>query len=218
MSRAKILAKVACALHAAPEPTRGLAVEARLAEPLRAPALARTRVSKADLAALFKSYLSAQGVDLIELDAASDIPAAIARYLSACGLPVRLRSGRNPYFEQLPWASVPALTYKTGPARPDDIAGLSLALAGVAETGTLVLASGPRDPVTLAFVPDAHVVVVSRATIVGSYEDACALIEGPLPRTINLISGPSRTGDIGGRIVMGAHGPRRLAVLIVGAG
>jgi L-lactate dehydrogenase complex protein LldG len=90
----------------------------------------------------------------------------------------------------------------------------------VAETGTLVLASGPHNPVTLAFVPDTHLVVVRNETIVGGYEEACKLVEaelGPsvLPRTLNLISGPSRTGDIGGRIVMGAHGPRRLAVILV---
>jgi L-lactate dehydrogenase complex protein LldG len=68
-------------------------------------------------------------------------------------------------------------------------------------------------------VPDTHVVVGRASTIVGAYEQACALVaaEGTvrLPRTLNLISGPSRTGDIGGRIVMGAHGPRRLAVILV---
>jgi L-lactate dehydrogenase complex protein LldG len=38
-----------------------------------------------------------------------------------------------------------------------------------------------------------------------------------MPRSLNLISGPSRTGDIGGRIVLGAHGPRRLCIVIVGS-
>jgi L-lactate dehydrogenase complex protein LldG len=81
-----------------------------------------------------------------------------------------------------------------------------------------VLASGAENPVTLAFVPDTHIVVMRASAIVGAYEQACALVAGErglLPRTLNLISGPSRTGDIGGRIVMGAHGPRRLAVILV---
>jgi L-lactate dehydrogenase complex protein LldG len=92
-------------------------------------------------------------------------------------------------------------------------------VAGVAETGTLVLASGPDNPVTLTFVPDTHVVVVEAQTIVGSYEEAVMRLLrelGQLPRTLNLVSAPSRTGDIGGKIVMGAHGPRRLAVVLVG--
>ena len=41
---------------------------------------------------------------------------------------------------------------------------------------------------------------------------------GTMPRTLNLVTGASRTGDIGGRIVMGAHGPRRVAVFLLGNG
>ena len=59
-------------------------------------------------------------------------------------------------------------------------------------------------------------------TIVGSYEEACAhgagRAGGAMPRTLNLVTGASRTGDIGGKIVMGAHGPRRLAIFLLGNG
>jgi L-lactate dehydrogenase complex protein LldG len=83
-----------------------------------------------------------------------------------------------------------------------------------------MLASGPENPVTLAFLPEVHLVVLRKEAIVGAYEEALARIGaelGPLslPRTLNLVTGPSRTGDIGGRIVMGAHGPKRLAVILV---
>jgi len=127
-----------------------------------------------------------------------------ARY-SSRGLALRVRTGSDPLFAALPWTKAPA----------------PRALAGVAETGTLVLASGPHNPTTLALLPETHLVVVRRAAIVGSYEDAVALVAGELgsarlPHTLNLISGASRTGDIGGRIVMGAHGPRRLAVILLG--
>ena len=97
---------------------------------------------------------------------------------------------------------------------------MSRAVAGVAETGTLALASGADNPVTLGFLPDTHIVVLRADTIVGSYEAACALVraaaDGAMPRTLNLVTGASRTGDIGGKIVMGAHGPRRLAVVLLG--
>jgi L-lactate dehydrogenase complex protein LldG len=91
----------------------------------------------------------------------------------------------------------------------------------VAETGTLVLASSAANPASLAFLPEFHLVAVPRDGIVASFEDAFARLRaraGPdrFPRAVNLVSGPSRTGDIGGRIVKGAHGPRRLAVLVYG--
>ena len=103
-----------------------------------------------------------------------------------------------------------ALAVQTGPAQsPTTAPGLSRALAGVAETGTLVLASGADNPVTLAFVPDTHLVVVAaprRSSAATRMRWRCWQPElGPavLPRTLNFISGPSRTGDIGGQIVHG---------------
>jgi L-lactate dehydrogenase complex protein LldG len=84
----------------------------------------------------------------------------------------------------------------------------------------MLIASGADNPVTVNFLPETHVVVVRAEDIVGSYEDAWAMIrrrfgEREMPRTVNMISGPSRTGDIGGKLVMGAHGPRRMCVIIV---
>ena len=84
-----------------------------------------------------------------------------------------------------------------------------------------MIAAGGDNPVTLAFLPATHVIVVEREAIVGSYEEAIELTrqkfgEAGMPRTLNYISGPSRTADIGGKIVIGAHGPRNLCVVIVG--
>ena len=74
---------------------------------------------------------------------------------------------------------------------------------------------------TLAFLPELHIVVLGEENIVATMEEALASVGEPgdaprLPRTVNLISGASRTGDIGGRLVMGAHGPRQLVLLLVG--
>ena len=108
-----------------------------------------------------------------------------------------------------------------GAADGDDRAGLSRAVAAAAETGTLVLVSGADNPTTLAFLPEAHTVLVRRGDIVPCYEDAFDRLraiygEGALPRSVNLISGPSRTADIEQTIVRGAHGPKRLHVVILG--
>jgi L-lactate dehydrogenase complex protein LldG len=221
MSRATILASIRAALCANPEDeSRRRAVEARLAEPVRHIVPARSRRPTPELAEAFKAFLRSQGTDLIAVAEPGEIPGAIAGYLRAHDKPLRVRRGSDPYLAALPWRSEPELAVEEGPAKPDDGAGLSRAVAGVAETGTLMLASGPENPVTLAFLPEVHLVVLRKEAIVGAYEDALALVEAELgasilPRTLNLVSGPSRTGDIGGRIVMGAHGPKRLAVILV---
>jgi hypothetical protein len=102
----------------------------------------------------------------------------------------------------------------------DGFAALTHAEAAVAETGTLVLASSAVSPASLAFLPEVHLVAVRRETIAASFEETfaahAAASPARLPRAINLVSGPSRTGDIGGRIVKGAHGPRRLCVILYG--
>jgi L-lactate dehydrogenase complex protein LldG len=99
--------------------------------------------------------------------------------------------------------------------------GLSHAVAGIAETGTLMLASGPENPVTITFLPETSIVVLRASDLVGPYEPAFDRIRerygrGIMPRTLNFVSGASRTADVGGRLVMGAHGPRRFCVVIVG--
>jgi len=222
MSRDAIFDRIRGALGADPANLeRRSAIAARLAEPPQHLVPAIARQPGAQLLARFKSTLRSRATDLVAVAAPQEIPSAIARYLSAHDLPLRVRAGSDPYLTALPWPSTPNLTFETGPAQAGEGVGLSHAVAGVAETGTLVLASGADNPVTLAYVPDTHLVVIDISAIVGSYEDAIQRVAatcgvGTLPRTLNLISGASRTGDIGGRIVMGAHGPRRLAVFIVG--
>ncbi len=174
-----------------------------------------------DRIALFRSYLEGQQATVIEVGAAADVPQTVARYLGERGLPAAIRMGSDARLASMPWASNIGLTVSQGAAEPDDATGLHHALAGIAETGTLVIAAGRDNPVTLAFLPATHIIVVAREAIVGSYEEANALVRhqfgaGGMPRTLNYVSGPSRTADIGGKIVIGAHGPRSLCVVIVG--
>ena len=98
---------------------------------------------------------------------------------------------------------------------------MSRAVVAAAETGTLFLVSGTDNPTTLNFLPEAQTILIAASDIVGSYEEAWDRVraiygQGTLPRTVNLISGPSRTADIEQTIVRGAHGPSRLLVLILG--
>jgi L-lactate dehydrogenase complex protein LldG len=216
-----MLDRIRAGLHVEPRDTqRQSAVRERLAS--RKPHLIPARVAKPaqELKVLFRSFLEVQSATVIEVGSPDAVPASIAHYLRASNLPQRLRMGEDAYLARLPWSKEPNLERRSGRARPDDEVGLSRALSAVAETGTLALASGADNPVTLTFLPETQIVVIRARDIVGPYESAFEGIRsrsgsGPLPRTLNLVSGPSRTADVGGRLVTGAHGPRRLCVIIV---
>jgi hypothetical protein len=92
----------------------------------------------------------------------------------------------------------------------------------MAETGTLILESGTDNPTTINFLPEVHMVVVRAGDIVGDYETAWTALrqrhgKGEMPRTVNMVTGPSRSADIEQTLLLGAHGPRRLHVMIVGS-
>ena len=220
-ARETILAKVRTSLGIDGQSgARAAVVEGRLEHPVRHLTPERVLKPKADLETLFASTLAAQFATVLPAAQFSDVPGAIATYLRQTSLPSQLSLGADPLLEALPWGGEPGLTIVRGPATPDSVIGVSRAIAGAAETGTLFLASGPDNPVTLTFLPPTHIVVVTADDIVGPYEDAFKVVRrlygpGLMPRTLNLVSGPSRTADIGGKIVIGAHGPQRLAVVIV---
>ena len=220
MSRAPILGKVRSALNATTDDTeRQATVAARLRDLPRVTPPQRVAAPNTDLVACFVGELERQLATIKEVGDPSEIPPAIAEYLRAQNQPLGLRHGSDPRLADLDFSAVPNFEVETGPALPDDSCGLSYAFAGVAETGTMALLSGPENPVTLGFLPDTHIIIVPRDRILATYEDAFSLLSkekgaGAMPRTLNLRSGPSRTADIGGRIVIGAHGPRRLLALV----
>ena len=189
---------------------------------------------------LFVAMAEAVQTTVARVASETDIPAEVARYLAAENLPAELVVAPDASLDSIPWDQRPLLQIRRGRAEAHDAVSLTPCLAGIAETGTLMLASGPGTPSTLNFLPDTHIVVLHAGQVVASYEDGWDLLRalnrplpqagevdrptgGPeganasprLPRTVNLITGPSRTGDIEQRIQLGAHGPRRLHVVLV---
>jgi L-lactate dehydrogenase complex protein LldG len=70
-------------------------------------------------------------------------------------------------------------------------------------------------------LPEHHIVVVNASDIAGDLETVLARVrkahgKGSMPRTLNLVTGPSRSGDIEQKIILGAHGPRALHLIVVG--
>ncbi len=173
---------------------------------------------------LFAAMAEAAQATVTRVPSAAAVPEEVARYLAAENLPAELVMAPDPSLDEIPWKIRPLLRIRRGRAEPDDAVSLTPCFAAVAETGTLMLVSGARTPTTLNFLPDTHIAVVRAGQIVATYEDgwdrlrAAAVLASSaagLPRSVNFITGPSRTGDIEQRIVLGAHGPRRLHIVIV---
>jgi len=175
----------------------------------------------AERIALFMKQADKALASIERVPSAELVPEAIAMYLRSKNLPAELKRGEDPRLAALPWERAPQLAISTGPTGGRDLVGVSHAGAGVAETGTIVMLSGPDNPSTLNFLPDYHIVVLSAGDITGDYETAFDRVRaqygpGVMPRTVNFITGPSRSGDIEQKLLLGAHGPRSLHILVVG--
>ena len=149
----------------------------------------------------------------------AEIPALIAEYLKRHNLPAQLRLAPDPRVTGLDWQSQPLLAISSGTSDGNDLVSVTGAFSAVAETGTLALTSGAPTPTLLNFLPENHIVLLDARDLAGSYEDLWAKLKSAygaeLPRTLNLVTGPSRSGDIEQTILMGAHGPKRLHIILV---
>jgi L-lactate dehydrogenase complex protein LldG len=168
---------------------------------------------------LFIEMAEASAATVSVVRDASDAPVAIADFLRAHNLAPALRRGPDARLDALPFDRT-TIEVSVGRSYGDDPVGLSAAFGAVAETGTVVLLSGPDNPTTLNFLPDNHIVLVDAATVDATYEDVWDGIRtaygvGVMPRTVNWITGPSRSADIEQILLMGAHGPRRLHIVLV---
>jgi L-lactate dehydrogenase complex protein LldG len=221
-ARDAILGKVRASLQAEPgDEARRRKVAARLRKAPAGIIPARGQLPPGERTKLFCDMAERLFATVQRLKRHDDVPKAVAAYLRARNLPAAVRMGDDPRLETMPWEALRAFTVKRGASDGDDEAGLSHAFAAIAETGTVVMLSGADNPSTVNFLPEHHIVVVDAASIEGDLEAVVAGVrkrfgKGKMPRTLNLISGPSRSGDIEQKLVLGAHGPRALHLLVVG--
>jgi L-lactate dehydrogenase complex protein LldG len=220
MSRDRILGSIRQALRrTAPPDTRPL--ETRLREAPTGPIPARGQLPRAQRIELFLEMARRAQASVARVADGAGVPAAVAEFLARENLPARLKLPPDPALTGLPWESRPLIEISTGASAGDDPVSLCLAEAGIAETGTLMLASGSRSPSTLNFLPETEIVLLPAERVLGAMEEAWRLLRGKLPqgrmpRTVNFITGPSRSADIGQKLQLGAHGPRRLHIILVG--
>lgn len=175
--------------------------------------------------ALFKKEAERVNATITHLNHYDDVPNAVSDYLRTHQLPASVKIAPDRRLKDLNWDAGTAITVIDGRGEGDDAVSVSIAMGGVAETGTLVMASGPDTPTSLNFLPLDHIVVLPADDIAGDYEAVWERLRakaaadgkpGTLPRTVNWITGPSRTADIEQTLLLGAHGPQRLHILIVG--
>jgi L-lactate dehydrogenase complex protein LldG len=172
--------------------------------------------------ALFVAKAEAAACTIERVASAAEVPGAVAAYLRRHNLPQRATLA--PALAGLPWDKEELLQTRVGAPANEDLTAVTPAFAAVAETGTLVMASGPDHPATLNFMPDHHIVALKASQVHRVYEEAFAALRKAtrkrgrsfqMPRNLNLITGPSRTGDIGLTIHLGAHGPRSLHIVLI---
>ena len=206
---------------AATDDERRAAVKQRLSKHPAGIIPGRAQIGHAKQVKMFIERAESGQATVKRVASPDDVPKAVSAFLRARNLPASVRMGTDPLLKAMPWTAVKSLEVKTGPSDGDDLAGVSHAYAGIAETGTLVLTSGPANPTTINLLPDYHIVVIDAADITGDLETVMAKLrktsrKGPLPRTVNLVSGPSRSADIEQTLILGAHGPRALHIIVVG--
>ncbi len=168
-----------------------------------------------DLVSRFRSRAESMQSTTELVERTTDVPGAVRRYLEAHRL--ALRGCVWPQLADLAWTQA-GIELQARAAVDADLVGVTGAFAAVAETGTLMVVSGAATPASVSLLVETHIAIINASRIVAYMEDAWQLARdelGQLPRAVNFISGPSRTADIEQVLVLGAHGPYRVHLIIV---
>jgi L-lactate dehydrogenase complex protein LldG len=179
---------------------------------------ARSRLPQAEQVSLFVRNVEKEFGTVTLVADPDAVPGAVVDYLAAQNLPGRVVMAPHPELQAIPWSARPLLAIREGRAEGSDTVSVQHGFAGIAETGTLMLPSSPERPVTLNLLAETEIVVLRQAAIVGAYEEAWDRLRteiGAMPRNVMFVTGPSRSADIEQSLELGAHGPRRLHIVLV---
>lgn len=180
----------------------------------RPKSVTRPEIDRASAGRRFIDKLKAVQATVAVVEGWSAVGESVALYLHGSGHALRLTRAPDPALDAIVWPDGMEVRPYQGKAQPQ--VGLSRAIAGVVETGSLVLASGPENPTSLNFLSDTHIVVVSGKHLVLYLEDVWPRVrKRGLGRAVHFITGPSLSADVEQTLQLGAHGPRKLHVIIV---
>jgi L-lactate dehydrogenase complex protein LldG len=225
MSKDAILASIRRGLKRGPLPADQRAMlDGRLATHPRHLIPARSRVPRPEQVALFIRNVEKEFGSVDRVAEPADIPGAVAEYLAAQNLEPRVVMAPHPELQALPWTDKPLLAVEARRAEATDAVSVQHGYAAIAETGTLMLPSDPARPTTLNLLAETEIVVLRTSRVVGAYEEAWDTLRrertdpvsgGFMPRNVMLVTGPSRSADIEQTLELGAHGPRRLHIILL---
>ena len=225
MSKDTILNAIRRGLKRGPLPEdQAIGLRARMAAHPRHLIPARSRIDRPGQISLFLRNIEKEFGTFARVPDLGAIPEAVADYLAANNLPSDFAMAPHPELAAIPWSNRPLLIQRPGRAQATDLVSLQHGYAAIAETGTLMLPAAPVRPTTLNLLSDTFMVVLRASRVDGAYEEAWDLLRaenrdersgGFMPRNVMLVTGPSRSADIESTLELGAHGPRRLHVLLV---
>jgi len=219
MGKETLLNAIRRGLRRGPLPADQAALlHARLAAHPRQPIPARSRIDHPGQLALFTANVEREFGTVARVASAAEIPGAVAEYLAAQNLPSEIVIAPHPELREIPWHERPLLHLREGRAEARDMVSIQHGFAGIAETGTLMLPSAPERPTTINLLADTAIVVLRASRVVGAYEEAWDRLRAAMPampRNVMLVTGPSRSADIEQALELGAHGPRRLHVVLL---
>ena len=225
MSKEAVLGAIRRGLRRGPLPDdQAMALRGRLEAHPRHLIPARSRLPRPEQIALFVRNVEKEFGTVARVAGPGDVPGAVADYLAAQNLPTEFAMAPHPELQAVPWSSRPLLRIRAGRAEATDLVSVQHGFAAVAETGTLMLPSAPERPTTLNLLADTAIVVLRASRLVGAFEEAWDLLRaewrdpvtgGFMPRNVMLVTGPSRSADIESTLELGAHGPRRLHVVLM---
>ena len=211
-ARDTILARIRHTLQAG---DKAYTEEAREA-PLRQPVCGPQPSWQEDDVSRFINKLESVAGSISRISSEDEVVPAVSSYLQRHDLPLNLVSASSNLLDKLAWPDDFSVEQRT--ATGSDHTVLTEAYAGVAETGSLVLLSGANSPTSLNFMPDNYLCILRSESIVKHIEHVWQRLReehAGFPRAINFITGPSRTADVEQTIQLGAHGPRRLHLILV---
>ena len=94
-------------------------------------------------------------------------------------------------------------------------AGVSTALYGLADTGSVVLGASADEPRARSLLPAVHVTLLREDRILPGLDELFAALGKDLPSALAIVTGPSRSADIEQKLVVGVHGPGEVHVVLL---
>jgi len=211
-SRERILGRLRSRLQGSDEGERATRIEAwaNAGVPGPLPAL------DADPIETFVIRARAVAAQLVEVASPEQAVETVVQGWRDSGAASPLVAGPDPRLRRLPWPRDAQVQFRNATA--EDGIALTTAYAGIAETGSLVMLSGKTSPALLSFLPDHCFCLLERSRILFHPEVLWSRLRADqvdMPRALTMITGPSRTADVEQTLQLGAHGPRRLTIVLI---